>query len=213
MSAAPLALAWTRLRGGWDRLAVYLPVILMGVLALGTYWLARQTPVFGPPEAAQAPTHDPDYFMRRFTVRNFDPQGRLKSEVFGAEGRHYPDTDTLEIDQPRIRSFNERGDLTVATARRALSNADASEVQLFGDAVVTREASDGPNGAKRPRLEIRSEFLHAFMATERLRSNKPVVLIRGNDRFTADSLDYDNLDVLLQMQGRVRGVISPGAPR
>src|SRR5690606_2026312 len=108
----------------WDRVSVYLPVILMGLLALGTYWLARNTPAISPPAAAAAPTHDPDYFMRRFSVKSFDPTGRLKSEVQGVEARHYPDTDTLEIDQPHIRAYNPQGLLTVATARRALSNSD-----------------------------------------------------------------------------------------
>ena len=28
----------------WDRISIYLPVILMAVLALATYWLARTTP-------------------------------------------------------------------------------------------------------------------------------------------------------------------------
>ena len=32
----------------------------------------------------------------------------------------------------------------------------------------------------------------------------------GNDRFTADGMDYDNLDQVLQLRGRVRGMILPG---
>jgi lipopolysaccharide export system protein LptC len=62
-----------------------------------------------------------------------------------------------------------------------------------------------------PRMELRGEFLDAFLNTERVRSNKPVELIRGSDRFTADSLDYDNLDRIMQMHGRVHGVL-PGRP-
>ena len=208
MRAPALARSWSRLRRTADRLAVYLPVILMGLVALGTYWLARNTPVFAPRAPAAAPTHEPDYFMRGFAVRNFDPAGKLRSEVFGVEGRHYPDTDTLEIDQPRVRAFNERGELTMATAKRALTNGDGSELQLFGDAVVVREASRGPAGQERPRMEIRSEFLHVFVDTEQLRSNRPVVLTRGKDQFTGDRLDYSNLERLLQLDGRVRGVIS-----
>lgn len=199
---------WAFLRTGWDRLAVYLPIMLMGLVALGTYWLARNTPALQPPRLEAAPTHDPDYFMRRFAVRNFDASGRLQSEIFGTEARHYPDTDTLEIDNPRVRAFNERGELTVATARRGITNGDGSEVQLLGDAVVTREASRDSAGQLRPRMQISGEFLHAFLDTERLKSHKPVVLTRGDDRFTADSLDYDHLDRLLQLQGRVRGTIS-----
>jgi len=198
-------------RGVWESLAVYLPIILMGVLALGTYWLARNTPVLGPAEAPRAASHDPDYSMKRFSMKTFDAAGKLKSEILGTEGRHYPDTDTLEIDQPRIRSFNPRGELTLATARLAISNSDGSEVQLLGDAVVTREAVTGADGRNVPRAELRSEFLDAFLNTERIKSNKPVEVTRGTDRFTADSLDYDNLDRIMQMQGRVRGVL-PARP-
>jgi lipopolysaccharide export system protein LptC len=195
----------------WDRLSLYLPVILMGVLALGTYWLARNTPGAVQVAAQRAPTHEPDYFMRRFTVRSFDPGGRLKSEIFGAEARHYPDTDTLEIDQPRIRAFNPQGILTVATAKRALSNADGSQVQLIGDAVVTREEARDAKGQPLPPLEIRGEFLHAFLDRERVVSHKPVRLKRGGDVFEGDGLEYDNLDRVLQLRGRVRGVLQPKA--
>lgn len=210
---AVMGRAWRGVRGAWDRIAVYLPVVLMGIVALATYLLARNTPVFVPAAAPRAATHEPDYFLRGFTVRSFDAQGRLKSEVSGAEGRHYPDTDTMEIDQPRMRAFNAQGQVTHASARRALSNADGSEVQLFGDAVVTRQPGTDARGKPLPRIEVRGEFLHFFVNTEQLKSNRPVVLERGADRFTGDSLDFNNLDQQLQLSGRVRGTIVPGQKR
>lgn len=203
----PAVGAWGRLRATWDRLTIYLPVILMGLLALGTYWLARNTPViFGEPAAQRPPVHEPDYFMRNFSVKNFAPNGRLKSELFGTEARHYPDTDTLEIDQPRVRAYNEQGALTTATGKRAISNGDGTEVQLIGDAVVVR---DPPPGTDAPRMEFRGEFLHVFVDTERVKSHKPVTLIRGTDQFVADELDYDNLDRVANLRGRVRGTLIP----
>lgn len=197
-------------RRGWDRVSIYLPLILMGVLALGTYWLVRSTPVFSPPESPRAPTHDPDYFMKQFTVKTFDVAGRLKSEVSGAQARHFPDTDTLEIDNARIRSFDAQGRLTTATAIRALTNADGSEVQLIGNALVVREAVTGPKVV--PRLEFRGEFLHAFMKTEQIRSDKPVALSRGTDRFVADSMEYDNIKQVIDLRGRVKGTLTPANP-
>ena len=199
----------TKMRGygrAWDRLTIYLPVILMGLLALGTYWLARSTPTAPKGKVQQAPTHDPDYFLRGFSVKTFDPSGRMKTELNGAEAHHFPDTDTTEITQPRMRSYNEKGSLTVATANRAISNGDGSEVQLFGNAVVTREGND-PKGRPQPKMEIRSEFLHAFGNAEKLKTNKPVTLKRGDDVFEGDSMDYDNLDRVLELTGRVRGVL------
>ncbi|MBE7941019.1 MULTISPECIES: LPS export ABC transporter periplasmic protein LptC [Ramlibacter] len=201
-----------RLRAGWDQITVYLPVILIGLLALGTYWLARNTPVLSTAQERAAPTHDPDSIMRGFSIKTFDAAGRLKTEVYGTEARHYPDTDTLEIDQPRIRSFGEGGAVTVATAAKGISNGDGSEVQLLGHAVVTREASQDARGQARPRLEVRSEFLQVFLDTERVTTRKPVEIQRGQDLLSADGMDFDNITQVLELQGRVHGLLQPKAP-
>ncbi|WP_444814968.1 LPS export ABC transporter periplasmic protein LptC [Variovorax brevis] len=199
----------TWLRVGIDRITIYLPVILTACLALGTYWLVRNAPKFSEPGAPPVVTHDPDYFMRGFVVKRFMPNGELRSELWGKEGRHYPDNDTLEVDDVKVRSVSPNGLTTRSTANRGLSNADGSEVQLFGNAIVVRDAATDRSGKAVPRLEFRGEFLHAFTDTERVSSNKPVTLTRDKDQFTADSLEYDNLTGVAVLTGRVRGVIAP----
>lgn len=200
----------TLARRSFEGATLYLPVILMGLLALSTWWLVRHAPQPGAPVVVAAPKHEPDYFMVDFSVKNFDVTGRLQSEVQGSLARHFPDTDTLDIDGAQMRSMAPNGRLTRATAKRALTNADGSEVQLFGSAVVTREAMTPARGRAQPRLEFRSEFLHAWPQTERVSSNQPVVITRGRDQFTADTMTYDNLDQVLQLRGRVRGLLMPG---
>jgi len=199
-----------RVRRTWDALSVYLPIVLMGLMAMSTYWLVRNTPEVREAELEAAPRHVPDYFMRDFSVRVFGQDGKLKSEMLGVEGRHFPDTDTLEIDKPRIRILGAEGRLTTATAQRGLINADGSEVQLFERAVVVREASTNAQGQVVPRSEMQSDFLHLFANTEQVRSHLPVVLVRGRgDRFTADAMDFDNLDRVIELKGRVRGTLQP----
>ena len=197
------------LRKGLDRVTIYLPVILTFALALGTYWLVRNAPRLLEASAPQVPVHEPDFFMRGFVVKNFLPSGDLRSELFGKEGRHFPDTDTLEVDQVRLRAISADGLITRATATRGLSNGDGSELQLFGNAVIVRDAAVSPNGSPIPRLEFRGEFLHVFVDTERVKSHLPVTLKRGEDQFTADTLDYDNLTGVANLQGRVRGLLMP----
>lgn len=200
-----------RARQAWERISLYLPVVLMGLMALGTWWLVRNAPKPLRPAQVVAPTHEPDYFMRGFSVKSFDANGRLQSEIRGDVARHYPDTDTLEIDKAHMRSMAPDGRITVATANRALTNSDASEVQLFGNAVVTREPLKRPGREPLPRLQFKGEFLQAWLNSERVSSNQPVTLTRGNDQFTADHMDYDNLDQIMQMRGRVRGTLIPPA--
>lgn len=204
--------AWHLLRDGFDRVTIYLPIILTAALALGTYWLVRNAPKILEHRPQEAPRHEPDFFMRSFVVKNFLPTGELRSELFGTEGRHYPDTDTMEVDQVRVRSISLEGLTTRASAERGLSNGDGTEVQLFGNAVVVREAAVSASGKAHPRLEFHGEFLHAFLDTERVRSHLPVTLIRGTDQFTADSMDYDNLTGVANLHGRVRGRLMPSAP-
>jgi len=60
-----------------------------------------------------------------------------------------------------------------------------------------------------PRMEFRGEYLHAFMNTERVVSDKPVELKRGKDIFSADTMEYDNLHQVMLMRGRVKGLLVP----
>lgn len=202
---------WLRARRTWDRVSVYLPLVLMGLMAMTTYWLVRNTPVVTELELESAPRHVPDYFMRDFSVRVFGSDGKLKTEMTGVEGRHFPDTDTLEVDHIRIRMVGAEGRITTATANRGTINVDGSEAQLFDKAVVAREASTSAQGVTIPRTELRSDFLHLFANTEQVRSHLPVVLVRGTagDQFAADGLDYDNLGRVMQLKGRVHGTLLP----
>ncbi len=208
-TAAQLSLLM-RVRRALDRLAVYLPLVLMGLMAMTSYWLVRNTPKLSDTEVEAPARHEPDYYMRDFSVKVFEPDGRLKSVIVGTEGRHYPDTDTLEIDQPRIRILGVEGNVTTATAVRGLINADGSEAQLFENAVVVREARVNAQGVLTPRSELQSDFLHFFANTEEVKSHLPVVMIRGSgDRFTGDGMGLDNLGRTMEINGRVRGVLQP----
>ena len=196
-------------RIGRDQLSTWLPALMMMLFALGTWWLVRSAPKFPTDGAATTVSKEPDYFMNQFRVRDFDATGRLTSDLTGVEGHHFPATDTLEVKDPHMRSVDDDGRVTVATALRGVSNGDGSEIQLFGNAVIVREATKRPDGTAVPRMEFRGEYLHAFVNEDRVSSDKPVELLRGADRFVGDQLDYDNRTGVAVLKGRVRGVLQP----
>ena len=200
---------WARALRLWDNISIYLPVVLMGLLVLGTYWLVRNAPGVGSPGSSKDVRHESDYYLRKFTMKTFDEVGLLKSEVYGIEARHYPDTDTLEIDEPRIRSFSVEGRLVTGTGRRALSNGDGSEVQLMGNARVVREATKDAAGNDLPRMEFKGEFLHSYVNEERVKSHLPVVMTRGTDQFKGDDFAYNNLTGVADLKGRVKAILYP----
>ena len=203
-----MSFQWRRMG---DKASLYLPVLIMGLLALGTWWLVRNAPKPVVSTAEKVALHEPDYFLKDFVIKSFETTGRLKTRLAGSQGEHFPDTDTLEISAPRMLSVTPDGRRTVGQSQRAISNADGSEVQMFGEAVIHREpvaASAGQKAA--PPMQIESEFLQIWPNDERISTHKPVVMMRGEDRFTGNSMQYTHLDQILQMQGRVKGVIQPG---
>jgi lipopolysaccharide export system protein LptC len=192
-----------------DQASIYLPVLLMGVLALGSYWLLRATPEALEPAVERPLTHEPDYFMRRFSIKMFDASGILTHEVYGAEARHRPDTDSTEIDQARIRTTQPGGQQTTATAKLVKSNGQQTEFDLLGNAIVVREGGRQSDGSPQPRVEFRGEQLRVVTEPQHITSGQPVVLLRGKDRLTADSLDYRGEDSVAVFQGRVRAQLVP----
>lgn len=202
--------AWLFIRRLADQLAIYLPLLLMAALALGSYWLVRNAPVT-PISAGEKPLrHEADYFLSKFSVKSFTPQGSLKTELFGGQAKHFADTDTIEIDNVRVHNFSQTGRLsTVTRANKAISNGDNSEIQLYGNASSVREAAADANGVMQPKMEFKGEFLHTFVDQERLKSHLPIVIRRGNSEFSADSLDYDNVARVIHLQGRVKAVLQP----
>jgi lipopolysaccharide export system protein LptC len=197
--------------GLWDRLAIYLPLVLMGLLSLLTYWMVRITPALTEPEEVRVAVHEVDFYMRGARVKTYDKDGRLQAQLFGAEIRHYGDNEAVEIDQPRWQSSAPDGRITVATARRAISLGDGSEVKLLGDAVVVRQAWSAPRSTVQPRLEYRSEYLHIFARDERVQSHLPVRFFSGRDEFAADSFRYDHLGRTIELEGRAAARLWPRA--
>lgn len=193
----------------WDRLSIYLPVLLMLLLALASYWLLRITPQAEPPGPEREVTHQPDYFMRRFSVKVFEPGGALKTELYGSEARHHPDTGTIVVDAARIRSFGPLRQLSTATARQITSNDAGTEYLLEGEAAVVRQASRGAKGELLPRIEFHGERLRVVTDPEHVSSDLPVVLVRGPDQITADRLDYRGDERVADLTGQVKAQFAP----
>src|SRR5690349_3823115 len=106
----------------------YLPLLLMALLALATWWLVKNTPNAPATDVARPVSHVPDYTMHGFTTQRFSPDGQLRVQIEGTQMRHYPDTDTFEIDEVRIHALGEDGSVTNASARRALSDGKGTHV-------------------------------------------------------------------------------------
>jgi lipopolysaccharide export system protein LptC len=189
-----------RLRNG---LSAALPLLLMLVLAVGSWWLVRNAPQPLEPRPAAAARVEPDYTMTGFVMQRFAADGRLRVQIEGQEMRHLPAAGRLEIQGATLRAYSPEGKETVATAQRALADDDSTEVQLMGGArVQTRSANGQP-------AVLEGEHLLLYPKERRVRSEQPVRVKLGDDTLVAATLDYREDTGVLEFTGPSRGVFAP----
>lgn len=194
-------------RYGWNRLSIYLPVLLMGSLALGSYWIVRLNPTTATTPATPQASQHPDYFMHGFAVRTFGPDGALQQELRGTQAQHFPGTGQLEVQQARVRSLNAQGQAITAQARQLHSNADHTDYQLQGQVRVTRGAEDSAASGMAPALQFEGEQLQLNTQTRQLQSEQPVHLVRGSNHMYGNQLHYDHQQGIATLQGQVRATL------
>jgi lipopolysaccharide export system protein LptC len=190
-----------------DALTAYLPLLLMVLLALGTWWLVKNSPQAPRPAGVRAPTGEPDYTLRGFGLQRFAADGSLQLTVEGRQLHHFPDSDRVEIEEVRLTTAGGPSPATVATARRARANGKATEVELLGGAQVRSRTADGQV------LEIDSEYLRVQTPQQRISTTKPVELRVGTQVLKAGGLVWDHEAKLLELKPPVRAMMRPAAAR
>ncbi len=200
--------AWQALRRALDRATLYLPLGVMALLAMGSWWLVRSMPELWRAPLAPTARTAPDYHFARFTTETFDAQGQRTHRLSGDEARHYPDSDELHIDRVRLASRNAAGQELLAEAQRGIVTGDGERVTLIEQVVLVRPAL-----GQAPRLELRGEQVVALQKEQRLLSERPVQLLRGTDRFSAQTMDVNLQSGQHRLSGRVRGELQPRPAR
>jgi lipopolysaccharide export system protein LptC len=179
--------------------------MLMGLLALGTWWLVKNSPTSSPNRTPAPLRHVADYTMERFTLQRYDATGRLTVSIEGEHLRHFPDTDQLEVDTVHVRAVEADGRVSLATARQGIISGDGSSAQLLGGAHVSTTDTTGQP------VDFEGEHLLADLKARTLLSDRPVKIRRSRSEITAEGASYVEATGIVLMQGRTRAVLMPEA--
>ena len=129
--------------------------------------------------------------LRRRALWLIAHEGLSQAEAAKVVGVH---RQTVNIWTKRERKLGEDGVVSTARANRVVTNADNTRFLLQGDAAAVREGARDADGTPLPRLAFRGEELLVELDPDRVSSERPVALQRGDDRLTADTMDYDGVE-------------------
>jgi lipopolysaccharide export system protein LptC len=185
----------------------FLPMLLMAVLTLGTYWMVQMNEPNLDTEKQKR--HVPDYIMDGIVVTTLGPEGNTKFRVVGQKLVHYEDDASSEIDWPIARRFHETKPAITVKSDRGFLDGDMTVLDLVGNASLTRPAqAASATQAGSARLFMSSSKFTVLMNEDIVKTNRPVNLEQGLSIMTSqEGAIFDNVHQKLTMIGQVKGRI------
>ncbi|MBH2016178.1 MAG: LPS export ABC transporter periplasmic protein LptC [Burkholderiales bacterium] len=219
MSQAPSAhrLDWLA------RLQSMAPLLLAAALAGFSWWLVSSSPERTEPRRPEPDRGVPDYELASARLARFDAKGRLESVLDGERMRHFPASQTLEIDRMQVASRHPDGRRMQAEALRGEWNEGSGVATLTGGADVRLSPAlpgapgsaawtsltlspRAPSGASRDGVtRLVGEQLRLDTRSRVVSSTQPVVLTRDGSEVRAQSLEHNDATGLTLLGGRVNG--------
>jgi lipopolysaccharide export system protein LptC len=191
-----------------------MPLILMGLLTLVTFWLVRKNT---PPEHSmleRVRLHEPDYIIQNGTLSALNEQGNTKYRILGNKVTHYDDDASIDIDLPRMRLFQPDKPPVTVKSNTGHLDGDLTILELFDNASIYRPPQPATaTGPATLRMLASSSYFKVLINDDIVQTDKPITLEQGMSvMHSTDGGTFDNIQQSMTLSGQVKGRIER-APR
>ena len=172
-------------RGGPGAL---LPLVVMLLLAMLTFWLDRAIDLSSP-ESAGPVTHDPDYAIEKFTLLRLSESGDQRYTLTAAKMLHFPDDDTSLLTTPVLVQMQPgKSDLRIH-AQRGIVAPGGEKLDLYDNVEIFRA---GRPGGESGDLHMMTSYLRVLPDDDRAETPARVVIDNGASIVSGTGMDFDN---------------------
>jgi len=177
--------------------------LVLGALAAGSWWLARDRSVAPAPSAPTAVVGT-GYFLHQATLSQTDANGQPQIEMTTEQATEEPNSTAVLLGPLTARYYPSRGAPWLATADAGRLTPGATTVELDGH--VTLTGNPAPHLAP---AVIRTEQLSLDTATSVATTSVPVRIELGRNAVTAIGLRADLKSQRLWLESDVHGHYAP----
>ena len=180
------------------------PLALMLSLALLTLWLEHTARVEEKPQALRR--HDPDYLITNFTTTTYNSRGEAETVLAAARMIHFPDDDSTELVEPRVRQAKPDEPRVSVRADRGTLSREGDEIFLYDNVLLVREAD-----AQSPEGRMTTSFLHILRDRGLVRTDREVHFEEPGRSLSGRGMEYHTDTRQLYLADDVKGVLEPKA--
>jgi lipopolysaccharide export system protein LptC len=184
-------------------LGAVLPLVIMLLLAMLTFWLDR-TVELAVPATPRPPSHTPDYTVDKFVLTRLSETGDARYSLAAASMLHYPDDDTSHLTAPRLVQSATGKPETRISAARGLVSSDGHEVRLYDNVEMRKAGERGPKATDD--LRVRTSYLRVLPDDDKADTPERVVIERGNSSLTGTGMNFDNRYRQIELKSTVTAI-------
>lgn len=186
-----------------------MPLILMGILTLITFWLVKKSNAPEGEVLERVRLHEPDYVITNGTLSALNEAGNTKYRVLGKKVIHYDDDASIDIVTPRMRLFQpDKAPVTVKADTGHLDG-DLTILDLIDNAQIFRPAQAAT--ATEPatlRMLAQSSYFRVLINDDIIETDRPIRLEQGMSVMNSnEGGSFNNVDQSMVLSGQVRGRI------
>ena len=179
---------------------ILFPLIVLGVLALITFWIDH-TVKLEAPKLDGSNRHDVDYFLENFVTTKTDINGNLRHILAAVEMRHYPDDDSTELVRPRFTQYGANRPPTQIEGQKGYVSTDGEVVEFKGNVIITRQAY-----GDRAEMRVYTDHIKILPKEEKASTDAQVTIMQPpNTKVVAQGMTYDKQTEELTLSSRVKG--------
>ncbi|MBC3920678.1 LPS export ABC transporter periplasmic protein LptC [Undibacterium sp. CY18W] len=192
-----------------DRFRIWLAVILLGVMTLGTIWVMEVIRRNANDEQNRSSARSaPDYYVEKFNFIRLSNNGKANYHITGERLIHLPRNDNIEIQRPQINSFDvDRpplhllADLAVVSQKSTMTTPkrEHDEVRLYDNVSMER-----PEGLSSQFMRLETNYLLLLPDEDIVKTDKPITVKTGKVDTTAVGMVANNSTQHLALLSKVR---------
>lgn len=180
-----------------DRFSMWLPLAMLAMLGLLTFWIDQSVKETGGRNGVNL--DEPDSIVEKFLAVSTDMQGVPRYRLAADKLSHYSIDKLTLLDNPRLTHFHDKqGEMQISSSRANVTP-DGSRVVFTGQVNLLRLGGVGGKNLsmQTTSLEVLTEKNEAF-------TTQPVVIQQPGMQITASGLHLFADTRVLKLKGRVK---------
>lgn len=123
------------------KLHYFTALLLIILLAIASGWIFESIDI-SPTLTKEKLRHDPDYFLKNFTATTINKHGKQAYQIKAQHLEHYPDDDSMKLQQPLFSFYENNIKVWTAQANQAVILQANEKIHLSGQVILKQIASE-----------------------------------------------------------------------